>query len=396
MRRNWLAVGVILLFLGTSIIPAIAQDMEKPLPASRGQWLYVGGNGPGNHTKIQDAIDNASQGDTVFVYHGTYAELVKIDKSINLLGESWNSTFIKTNGHDGIFIVADNVVVDGFTVRYFNYGITMMSNNSIISHCRIRETLVGVSIIASSNTTVSDCLIEVNQNVGLSLSIGSGSAYNDTIVNCTFRDNWHGGLDIDDVWNCTFTHLTIANTTYSYHADGIHMNGGHDNEISYCNFTRLSDGISCYNANNNKISHCDFYLIDGRALYIYTETSDNSIISSCNIAHNHIGVILYGVNHIVTLCNFSHNFIGVITMGEANNTIIKNNFIKNRIHGFFLQSAVTWESNYYDNWKGVGQKIIVGLLGIKIPYLGGYFYLDIIPSHDCDKHPAQKPYDIGG
>ena len=32
-----------------------------------GNTLYVGGSGPGNFTKIQDAIDNASNGKTVFV-----------------------------------------------------------------------------------------------------------------------------------------------------------------------------------------------------------------------------------------------------------------------------------------------------------------------------------------
>jgi hypothetical protein len=40
MIRKWLAVGIILLFVGTSIIPANAQNTEKE--TSRG-WLYVGG-----------------------------------------------------------------------------------------------------------------------------------------------------------------------------------------------------------------------------------------------------------------------------------------------------------------------------------------------------------------
>jgi hypothetical protein len=69
MKRKWLAVGIILLFVGTCIIPAVAQDTEKPSePTSRGSWLYVGGSGPGNYSKIQDAVDNTSDGDTVFVY----------------------------------------------------------------------------------------------------------------------------------------------------------------------------------------------------------------------------------------------------------------------------------------------------------------------------------------
>ncbi|MBP1662308.1 MAG: hypothetical protein H6P94_557, partial [Thermoplasmatales archaeon] len=62
-----MAVGPILLFLGACIVPMTAQDAEKSFSTSSGTWLYVGGSGPGNYTKIQDAIDNASDGDTIFV-----------------------------------------------------------------------------------------------------------------------------------------------------------------------------------------------------------------------------------------------------------------------------------------------------------------------------------------
>jgi len=31
-----------------------------------GRTLYVGGNGPNNYTRIQDAVDDASDGDTIF------------------------------------------------------------------------------------------------------------------------------------------------------------------------------------------------------------------------------------------------------------------------------------------------------------------------------------------
>lgn len=88
MIRKCLVIGLILLFIATCIIPAIAQDIEKSSSlTSNGNWLYVGGSGPGNYTTIQSAIDAASSGDTVFVYSGIYYENVNINKEgINLKG----------------------------------------------------------------------------------------------------------------------------------------------------------------------------------------------------------------------------------------------------------------------------------------------------------------------
>ena len=51
--------------------------------------MYVGGSGPNNYTTIQSAIDDAVDGDTVFVYDDSspYREHLLIETSINLLGE---------------------------------------------------------------------------------------------------------------------------------------------------------------------------------------------------------------------------------------------------------------------------------------------------------------------
>jgi hypothetical protein len=53
-----------------SITPSVAVDTAKKpiMPISNGKTLYVGGTGEGNYTKIQDAIEDAVDGDTVFVY----------------------------------------------------------------------------------------------------------------------------------------------------------------------------------------------------------------------------------------------------------------------------------------------------------------------------------------
>jgi len=117
---KWLAIGIILLFVGTCTIPASAQNTEKSQSTSRGNWLYVGGSGPGNYTRIQDAINASSDGDTVFVYDDSspYLENILIDKSISVVGEDCNSTVILGNSSTDILTInRERVLLSGFTIE---------------------------------------------------------------------------------------------------------------------------------------------------------------------------------------------------------------------------------------------------------------------------------------
>jgi nitrous oxidase accessory protein len=131
---KYLVVGITLLFLGTTIVPSPAQDTEKSLlPTSSGKWLYVGGSGPGNYTRIQNAIKDSKDGDTIFVFAGTYYENILIKKAINLLGENANTTTIIDNfsGNEStIAIQHSNVIIKGFTIKGEQtfYAIGLYSN----------------------------------------------------------------------------------------------------------------------------------------------------------------------------------------------------------------------------------------------------------------------------
>ena len=102
-----LVLGVILLFVGASVVTSMGvnvvekQDLQDTKTFfedynSNGNILYVGGEGPNNYTKIQDAINNAIDGDTVFVYNDSspYYENIIVDKAINLVGEERDTTII--------------------------------------------------------------------------------------------------------------------------------------------------------------------------------------------------------------------------------------------------------------------------------------------------------------
>jgi len=82
-----------------------------------GKTLYVGGSGQGNYSRIQDAVDNASNWDTVFVYSGTYSDFfpenmacVRIEKNIELVGENKHTTIINGSGFNrAVIIFAEDV-----------------------------------------------------------------------------------------------------------------------------------------------------------------------------------------------------------------------------------------------------------------------------------------------
>jgi nitrous oxidase accessory protein NosD len=75
----------------------------------------VDGSGGEDFTGIQDAINNAKEGDTIFVYSGVYHENVVVDKSVTLKGI--DHPVVDANGSDSaITLTADGITLVGFTV----------------------------------------------------------------------------------------------------------------------------------------------------------------------------------------------------------------------------------------------------------------------------------------
>lgn len=185
------------ILVGMMIISGLGVSQENPMdtsqvPCRSGKTLYVGGSGPGNFSRIQDAVDNTSDGDTVFVYDDAapYYESVAIHTSISLKGENRETTSIE-GVHYAVTIYADGVSVSGFRISnigdFWNcYGFEVVSNGVTISDNNIVNNLrmVGVSLEASSYSTVSGNIIENNRYHGIRLQYCSHTTVvNNTVVN---------------------------------------------------------------------------------------------------------------------------------------------------------------------------------------------------------------------
>jgi parallel beta-helix repeat protein len=94
----------------------------------------------GCRSKIQSAVNDASPGDTVKVAPGTYKENVIIGKSLYLVGDNQNNTFIDATGlSNGVYVDGldnaslANVSVSGFTIENSNFEGILITNASFVT-----------------------------------------------------------------------------------------------------------------------------------------------------------------------------------------------------------------------------------------------------------------------
>jgi nitrous oxidase accessory protein NosD len=221
MRRKWLAVGIILLFVGVTIAPAMAQNTEKQ--SSRGNWLYVGGSGPGNYTQIQDAINDASDNDVIFVYSGTYKENIFIDKSLSLEGLSIDGSttgkpIIKGNGQEILVLFnAQNIHFSGFSV--IGRGITTDDTGMLLMKT------AGITIL---NNSISECHYGIQSN---SCIFGSLNISNNEITKCAgamWLSNYNSIISKNKITDCYYglTFFQVRNyQVYQNTIIGTNFNG---------------------------------------------------------------------------------------------------------------------------------------------------------------------------
>jgi len=336
--KRILAIGIILLFIGMSISSSTGFNVEKQSTTPlNGKTLYVGGSGPNNYTKIQDAIDNASDGDTVFVYDDSspYYENIIVNKSINLFGENRNTTVIDGRFIDSVVNISVNgVKVTGFMIinggnNILNdAGIYVISSYNNISKNILRHNYEdAISISKSSNNTIMENIVKDNYDSGI--VIGHNSYHNLVIKNIveknvycgisvsglenkviqnTIRYNADGGIRINGRNN-----IISRNNISNNQEDGIYLSGGSNDNFIYGNDISNNDefGISISGSKYNIISRNDILKNDAYGVLIYK--SDRNIISGNNISNNEDGLQLNkACNNTIRENNIINNYYGLM------------------------------------------------------------------------------------
>jgi parallel beta-helix repeat protein len=352
MKKGVICVLVCMLMILSTIVPISATTVSEKTshPLTVGDTLYVGGSGPNNYTKIQDAISDATTGDTIFVYNDSspYYENIIIEKSITLRGENRATTVILGNGSSDDIIVnisADDVSISGFTIQPnvgHPTGIAVYKNNTspdfwkmediqnvTISDNIIRDTWRGIDAIRLNHGKINGNIIDHSvADVGIYLLISS----NNTITNNYVTNCLGDGILIDGMWSIGSIKTNLLYPRYE------------NNSISQNTITSNRWGIE---VNSGPVT---------------TKIYEN------NITDNHE--------------------LGILISFAWKTEITRNNFINNYNNAYFNVDLFTqllknsWNNNYW----GESKKVIVTIQGT-------FIYLPLIA---FDWHPAQEPYDFFG
>jgi hypothetical protein len=177
-----------------------------------------------DYATIQNAVGNASSGDTINVSAGTYDENITINKA-NLTLKSVDgasTTIIDANGRYTtiIYIISNGVIFDGFAIQNASgvneYGIWMN----------------GVNGSTIKNSIIKNLIANTSYAVGLQMN----NAYNNTISNITISNLSMTKLNAVNlgafgIWSTSssdniFTDITINGITSSSDAQGVMLYKG--------------------------------------------------------------------------------------------------------------------------------------------------------------------------
>jgi len=292
---------------------------------------------PDDYPTIQAAVDAAIAGDIILVASGTYYENMVIAKSLTLKGAGSDITIIDGGGKGtGVEITADNVNINGFTIRNSGDGIHLHMCNG---------------------ATVSDNKITLNKNDGIWIETSNSN----TIRGNTITSNNLCGIFMEDSSGNTISNNAITSNVY--------------------------EGVYLYDSSDNTVSGNTITLHDNWAA-ISLESSSGNTISNNTMLSNRFGISLYedsNGNTIVGNTILNSEYVGVELFYSGDNTFYHNNFINNSDQ-VYPSLTNAWDNGVEGNYWSDYNETDADSNGIgDVPYE--------IDTPNKDNYPLMNPYD---
>lgn len=332
---------------------ATLADLSQITSPIIGKTIHVGGLEENNYTKIQNAIENSTNGDTIIIHSETFDEQITITKSIDLIAKIDHESIITSEKKGAVVkIHADYSYISGLTIK----------NNDKFWDSRAID-------IYSDNCAILRNNITDNRGYG----IGLKSASHNKLVYNNINNNSNGIM----LWGNSIYNKIYYNNITNNEESGITLSAR-----SYYTCIR-------YNKINNNFY--GIYTQVGRVEDLFVNPGENNFYNNI-ITNNSYGIYLnlYSTKNKFISNEISNNNVGIyLGPGSRFNRIIENNFLENDKHATFESVIINiWRRNYWDNRTiNFGPKIIKGIYR-DLPFI------TMIPLLNFDFIPAFKPYEI--
>jgi parallel beta-helix repeat protein len=274
---------------------------------------------PGDYLTIQQAVNAANPGDTVFIRASVYEEHVNIDKTVYLIGSDPVSVIIDGKGVGNVVTVsANNVVVKGLSLR--NSGSPFYAGLYISNAENVSVT----------NITVTNCSMGIRVDSSRDISVCDNEIFNNSYI----------GLRL---WHYT-TGTTVSGNVISNNPYGIGLfTYSSESNVSMNLITNNSIGLSLVNSEYNDVQMNNITDNSMYGIHLDDRLTANNTFSQNQISRNGYGA------YVATKR---------VQMGNA---FFHNNFINNSYFQVFIEppySQIRWNlhyplgGNYWSDYNG--------------------------------------------
>jgi parallel beta-helix repeat protein len=308
----------IIVLLGFAMFsPLTLQVVQRAFSSSEAPRTWtVDDDGPADFHTIQEAINAASDGDTVFVRNGTYYENVIVNKKLSLVGEDKTSTVIDGNASGNVVLMtsaADTANISSFTLR----------------NGRGINDGAGIDVRGSSNHTIADNII-IDNEFGLRLY---PSHYN-MIYGNEITSNLETGIELR-----SSRANSIFNNTASENGFNMWIIGSTGNNIANNSATDGGRGISLDESpnsvlRNNRISNNYFNLdVWGKRAWDYVQDID----ASNRVNGKTLYFLVNKENWQIDSSTFPD--VGYLGLVNCKNTSVRDMALGNNLAGILLANT---------------------------------------------------------
>ncbi len=350
MKKFFVLLVGLFLILGFSTISFAARGVVVLPKTSEEYDIVVSQTGDGDYESIQDALDEAKEGDTIFVKAGKYEESLYVDvNGIKLIGEGKDKVEVVSKNGESVISIADvkGVDVTGFTFTYVppendegNACVWVSNGNDISFHDNNVQgaTYSGVELSNAQNSRVYNNVIENNKQSGIFVNNG---ADNVLIYKNISRNNGYHGLEVTDDGSVPFV---FFNDFIDNKEAGIYI---HDYAAPIIKDNKITGN-----------GHSGIIVAKrGRALIISNEVTDNK----------EDGVYMYKNGNARIISNkLANNGISGITVTNSFATVVNNFILNNKEFGIdaygkpdedaeeFYEVTITKNTIQGNSYSGIG------------------------------------------